>query len=544
MAEQQDEEFNFNPPSLADKLANGPGDGGNGTSGGLSPAAKNFQKDEDTPIYEWLKQFSGSSVRVTLERRSPEEWDGHQTGGVLDHFDELIDEELVKQRYGGGKYQVKVQKQLPNGRWNYAGARTFKIAGDPKLTGELFRGGRKEEDIPFAPAPDGDVVKSAMNLTAQLAREAQERADRAELRANNQQPNPMMSETFLSLVTEPLKMQIQTLTAQLNEKERVISEKDRIIHDLSNKKPDTFFQDTIAGKLLDGESARIEAIRTQFDSERRQLVQSYAEDNKRGQDRHDYEIKRVEDSHRRELQGLKDSLDARIESLKSGYESRLEAKDNRIKDLERDLNKTHAELGELRARKDKSVPEQLAEFAALREHMTAAGFIPGEQEEEDSAIDKIIEVAGPIVRGIGARLENAPQAQPQQMVKRRVVRAVPRKPEGQGEGRPALPAPGGVDLKPEDLAMAVAYIEQGVTNGIQPELFAQSVRNMVPPSILNVFKDKGVDYFLDEVAVKHVSLQSPLTTQIGRTFVRKVVKYLLTESTDLEAPVPTPTPAA
>ena len=169
----------------------------------------------------------------------------------------------------------------------------------------------------------------------------------------------------------------------------------------------------------------------------------------------------------------------------------------------------------------------MTEIAQLKENMSSL-FMP-EHEEEDSAMDKIIEVATPLIKGIGARIEQGPPTPPPPPMRR--IKVAPQAPKA--PVKPALPAKAeGTLVDKADVAMAVSYIEQGVSNGVSPETFAQSIRNMVPPSVLSVLREKGVDGFLDEIAAPHLHASSPLTTQVGRTFVRKVAKYLLSETTE------------
>ena len=56
-----------------------------------------------------------------------------------------------------------------------------------------------------------------------------------------------------------------------------------------------------------------------------------------------------------------------------------------------------------------------------------------------------------------------------------------------------------------------------------PEQFAESARTMVPLEIRTALRERGVDHFL-EVAKPEES--SPLLTQVGRNFLRKVAKAL------------------
>lgn len=492
-----------------------------------TPASKAFRKNEDITVYDFLKNFSGGPpLRISLIRIAPAKWEGQNIEGLIATYDDFIDEDFIQENFGGGKYQIKVSKDRGNGQYVYAGAKTCKIAGNPKPQFDSPK--LDSKDIPISSSDD--TVRAALTMAQNLTRDAIDRADRVELRP--QGPIGIAPE-ILPLLLEPLKLQVQTLNAQLAEKDRIIVEKDKIINDLSNKKPDTMFQDTIVGKLIDNESTKLEAVRMQHESERRQLVQSYADEIKRIQDRQDYELRRIEDAHKRELQHAVSSVDVRIESLKNGYEGRLEAKDNRIKDLERDLTRYSSELIELRAKKDKGPLENIKDMIELKENMAALGM-GNDEAEEPSVFDKALEMAAPLVAGIGKRLEGQSTPVPQEgQVKRRIIRAVPKKTgeqtQAQTEQTKQLE---GLNLDSVEVAAAVTFMETGLRNGTSPENFAQSVRNMVPMSVLNALKEKGVDTFLDQIANNHIQVSSPLTTQVGRTWIRKVVRYLLTESTD------------
>lgn len=491
-----------------------------------------FQKSEETSIYDWLKTFSGNSaVKISLVRISPEQWDGYQTAGLIDTFDELIEEDEIKRRFGGGKYQLKVQVQHNNGRWNYAGARTFKIAGDPIILGDMHRR-RRDDDEVVAIGPDTDTVKTALLMSRDLVKDAQDRAERVEARAANISPG--LSENMVQLITKPLELQVLSLTTQLSEKDRIIADKDRIINELTAKKPDTTVQDTLLGKMFDNESSRLEAIRIQHESERRQLMESQKEEVRRVQDRADYDIKRMDDSHKRELQNLRDSLDSRIESIKSGYEGRIEAKDNRIKDLDRDLNKAVVEIGELRAKKEKGLMETIKEATVMKNELGVL-FGSNDDAEEPSVMDKFVSMAEPLIKGIGARMEaGPPQPQQRQLPQpvRRVVKVkkeVPTQPAVPAAPEPAKLTPGSLD--PGQVAMAVSYIENAMLTQ-SPQAVAADVRRSVPSDVMNVLRTKGVDSFLDEVAAPYINADSPLATQTGRIFIRSMVKYLLSETTN------------
>lgn len=483
-----------------------------------SGGQRSLASEDSQTVSDWLKQFSGNQVRITLVRVYPEIFDGRDVSGVLDHFDELIDEEYVKSRYGGGKYQIKAQTMQDNGRWYYAGARTFKIAGDPIISGDLFRRSTREEaEIPVQ--ENNSLSERAMAMSERMLLEERQRAERIERSA---QANTGINEGMVALMIKPYETQISILSAQLAEKERQLSEKDRTIKELSNFRPDTSRSDSLLEKVIGNEASKLDGLRMQFDSERRMLMDSHKDEVKRVLDRHDYEMKTKDDALNREVKNLERSFDARVDSLKSGYESRLESKDNRIKDLERHLHKTETELAELRARKEKGPLDTLEEVAKFRE--MADTFMGGNKDEEDetSTFERVTSkvMESPLVQALGARIVNGPaQPPPQQRQIRRRLAPVETPPTP----TPTNPLQG---VDPAVVAGAVTYMETAIMNNIPPETFAQAVRSQMPTSLIDGIQHMGVDAFLDAVKLGDTS---PLATQVGRTYARKVMRALAGE---------------
>ena len=77
--------------------------------------------------------------------------------------------------------------------------------------------------------------------------------------------------------------------------------------------------------------------------------------------------------------------------------------------------------------------------------------------------------------------------------------------------------------KPDEVKMAVTFMENAVRNGTEPEKFARGARNLVPGDVLSFIQRVGVDAFLDKV----VDASSPLASVRGRQFARAVAKILV-----------------
>src|SRR6185436_9651455 len=81
-----------------------------------SPPARNGKQEAGTQIasfdsaniVDYFKNLTGSaSVKMKISRTSPSFYRGKQVSGLLDTIDELIDEDEIKSRYGGGKYTIQ-----------------------------------------------------------------------------------------------------------------------------------------------------------------------------------------------------------------------------------------------------------------------------------------------------------------------------------------------------------------------------------------------------------------------------------------------------
>src|SRR6185503_7736720 len=88
---------------------------------------------------------------------------GEQVSGVLESVEERIDEEYVRNTWGGGIFQLKVQKPNPKGGWLHFKAFTLRLPGPPKLGGVEQIPGRPMMGLATTPVAErGDDGSSGL----------------------------------------------------------------------------------------------------------------------------------------------------------------------------------------------------------------------------------------------------------------------------------------------------------------------------------------------------------------------------------------------
>jgi len=498
-----------------------------------SKSAERISEEDDKDVWTFLNDLGGeAALQIKLYRKQPKDWQGHHIAGYIEEFDEVFTEQDIIRRFGGGKYQVKTWRHNPKGGWQYSGAKTFEIAGDPKITGLLPEDNGKHNNS--RNTDDGDVMlqAKAMDHMQRLANDSQKRswALEDETRRQNQNQNRGTDPELLRLLTD--NPQVRMMQTQLASFQQALADKDKQLLDIVSRKPETTVMDRITEKMVDGESARIEGIRLQHESERRQLLDSHRQDIERERSRLEGELTQRERSHEREIGTLRESQGFAQKSIEQSYEARVDGLKGRIADLERQLAKTEAELTEQRNKKDKGPLDSVEEVAKLK---NALEVLSPNEKEPSSIWEKVLDTVmnSPLAGAVAARVENAPPAQPQPMHpqeirRRRAAQAMAQAQGGQG-GVPTAPKKkpkptGPPALNPIEVAAAIQFMENALVNGTDPVQFAASARAMVPAQVLHSLREMGPDRFLD---LARVPEGSQLLTQAGRNFVRKIARALL-----------------
>lgn len=526
---------------------------------------RQLASEQAADIGEWLAALSaGAPIKVAINRISPATWKGHNIEGQHEVVDELIDEEYLRQTWGGGKFQLVVKTLKANGQWKYRTARTVKIAGEPKIDALINR-----QNLGTDEAGVAHVAPAVHEVLAGKAMDVMERTLREERSRQGQQP---------SGPDPSLRLILDSLNARLDSSEKANRDLQQRLYDTINRPQPPSMGDRIAEKVIDGESARIQAITTQFQSERRQLEDRMAGELKDARERHRDELRDRERAHERELGSHRQSQDMALQSQKTGYEARIDGLKMEIDRLNRDLTDARARIGTLEAKKDKTVHDSVDEIIKFKGSLDALG-LGGDGEDEGPWYerlaksffnsDKAMDVAAKVLGGaqappaaappsgmpppgvpfqaadgnvyvigpdgtaqlIGSAADVAAAQQQQQRRRRRRVQAAAAAPPA--AGTPPAPAPGaaappaqpaGRPPDGKELAAAIAFIEQAIANGSDPAQFAQGARALIPAEVLEFIKTVGVDGFLAKVA--ELKPDSPLASQVGRNFVRTASKVL------------------
>lgn len=508
---------------------------------GATSAMRQMREQEDEELKAYLDGLSAqTAIKVQVRRIAPEKWKGKPCAGPVGSYEEPISEEEISEQHGGGTYTVVIQRPTgPNGSFQYFRRLTVKIPGPPKLETLGF----DEDDS----GSSGDIAKQAMSVMQQTMREERARAERIEREGGR---NNGFDPRVLEVMNAPLLEQLRSLEAE----RRSLDDK---ITRLMTTKPDTSFQEKMLERMGDESGRRLDALREQHGSEIREIRETHKQDLSRVHDSYKDQLQSIERSHQREVDNMKLAYEGRIETMKAANETRIDGLKSEITRSDRDITKLEAECGTLRAKKDKSLPETLREVASIKEDFSEI-FGDGEEEKKDW-VDKILD--NPLTQGIADRIVKGGSEQPQDPMQAAMaqvppgqpfmipgdqrifmkgqdgqVRIMPRGPRkrragaaGQAPRKKAPPPPATpaaeVGLEADELKLAIGFIESAVQNNTSPEDFARSARTMVPVGIRVALREKGVDWFLNDLAKPADG--SPLLTQRGRNFVREVARLLI-----------------
>jgi ribosomal protein L29 len=492
-----------------------------------SKAMSEMRNNEDRNLKDWMEEISpGGAIRVKVTRTSPKTWKGLNVGGALATYDHQIDEDWIRDHHGGGNFMLVVQKPRTNGAgWVYAGGRAIGIAGDPR-TDDVFRDKAGEAPANGAANPAGGIVDKTFSV---LEREL------ANARQQHVQHGPD---------TETIRMMMGPMQQQLDQMGAMLRDKDRQLAAAQVVKPveRDEFRDKMLDKLLDGDSARINSLRSQYESELRQVKQSAMDNESRLRDSFERDKQALAMSHERELNALRSAYDMRVAGQEVGANAARTLMEGEVRRLQADLSEAKSELVALRLKKEKGTVEMMTEMAHLREVM---GEAFGDKDEK-STLDKVMESAGPLLQNVLSKVGEQPAAPPppqQPQFRPRPQPQLMTGPDGNlyrpgpngepilvRERKRAIPPSDGKpstipDIPVTTIKVAVEFLESAYRNNQDPAEVATSVRSMIPADVLTAIRELGIDGFLEKVA--KLEGTSPLASQAGRNWSRKLGKSLL-----------------
>lgn len=516
------------------------------------PLSRQQEENMETQdLRSWLSSVGDHEIQIKVIRNWPKTHKGVNVEGTLRTYTEQISEDTIRDEHGGGLFKVIVHRRLPTGKMVFFQQRQLKLPGPPKIEGLV------DEPMNVEPisSDHGGLASQALSSMQWQLKEAREDARRTA-------SAPAFDTHMLRMVQEPVMEQIRGLRDSNTELQRALADKDSRIMELINRKPDTSLQDDLLKNMWSNESARIEGLRAQHDSEMRQLRTFHADEISRIRDQAREDLNQRTRGHERELEAIKDASRSQVDSIKISYEARIDGLKSENARLTAEFTQLKGEIGELRSRKDKSLTEQAQEIVSVQEAFKALGVGGAAKDEDDdsgkpwyermaSRVMENPEAIGQLIGGVRQNLPaGAPQAaaqpqlpppgQPFQGPDGRVYMA---RPDGKVQrlsaaGVPpvkrakAAAAKEAVIAKQEgprppdagELALAISFIETAASNGTDPVVFAQGARSAIPADILAYIEAVGVDEFLAGLTLPP---SSPLRQQSGRNFVRTVARVLI-----------------
>ena len=520
--------------------------------------AHQMDQREDADLRDWLDSLAvDGEVKVGITRKRPLLGPhGENISGALETVDGRIDEDYIRETWGGGEFSLKIYvPRGPAGQWKYFRGRTVKIAGAPKMHGQALTNGSTAAVAVPMHADDG-LAERAFQTMERNAERAQQRAERLE-EQQRRTPPPGLDVDALRTLNQPF-------VAQMEAAQQTIAHlQQQLIAQANKAPPRDEFRDRLMERMIDGESSRIEALRAQYEGRIDKLKDNHEDQIKRLEDRHVDEIKRLESRHERELRLAEKTVDGQTKNLDVAFQARLEALKESNARLERELTAAGAKVATLEARKDQSIGDKADELIKIKEALDGIG---GGDEKDQAWYEKLIGAVGnseAAVNLINKISGGAPEQQQQQsfppqqqlpppgipftngdgnvyvrdaqgnvvvvdqtaMRQQRALQAARKKKRSELEVAEASDQPGYTGRAPDagEMKIAVSFMEAALRNGTTPEQFGATARNMVPSDILDYLHGVGIEQFLDGAKLES---GSPLTTMRGRQFVRAVAKFL------------------
>lgn len=506
---------------------------------------RELQRAENQELVDWLNQIrGGAAVQIAIKRIKPTQFKGKLVAGHLETREDIISEDEIRDTWGGGEYQLRVKRRNAQGSWVILTSTTVPIAGDPRL-----------DNLPGGSADAASAGMSAASYQAdadtKIAQSALAMMERQMQQVRDQQSKSGMDAKMIEQFMKPMELQVELLQKQL-------TAKDQQFADQVNKPADPF-QQKLLEKFVDGDQARVNALRTQYESEIRVIKENHASDIKRLEDRQDRTVSDLRRDYERQLDNQKSGYERELASVKALHQQMdvsaasstaiiKSSLDRDLARLEREVADLKLENKALREKKDKNVLDMVKEVNEFKE-------ILGVEEGggEKSAIERIAEAAMSsdqllsfVGKWVGPK-DAAPAAAPQQQqlaqTPPRYVRdkrtgqvgewnpvlkryeEVQQRRKGKGQQGGASTDPAELDINPEHLQMAITVLERSFANRTPPKNFAATISTALPPEIFQAIRDHGVDGFVNKVA--KLGASSPLRRQEGINWLREVGKVLL-----------------
>ncbi len=544
-----------------------------GRGGAVSKPVRAARDKEDENLLAWLSSLAGDApIRVAVNRIEPREFTDPTTGerkkvdGFMRRYDRPVDEDEIQKNHGGGTFKLTITKKDPAGRYNYFGGRTLEIAGDPKLNDVPRQVGEK----PPAPAP---VIQPKSELDSPVIARLLDHT----LRPQAPAPAPDIMGA-IQMAIGPFRDSIARLESQLERRDVEIRELRK-----GDPSKDDFTQKML-DKFVDQDSARLQQVRMQFESEIRMLKEQALATENRLRDGFERDKEALARSHQRELDMMKSANDLKVAALEQSFQLQKSVLEGDNRRLQREVDDLRGDVKELRNKKEPSFKDQISGMRDMKE-MIEDVVGGGEEKEEKSTVTKFVEglAQSDIVAGFAQKVlsggggQPMPVATPPQqqlppprrgprlirdrrskqvyatdgrkmvpVIRRDQVPQVDSSPQVEGEAAPVtadgVPQAVATEAVPEQVQpeIAVPYIDPEVVanaldymvkafgNNVDPDTFVVSVKMFVPKDVIDALGAMGPEQFM--IRVGNLPEDHALLTQKGKNWSRKVARLLVGES--------------
>jgi hypothetical protein len=541
-----------------------------------SKVLREMRDEEEQSLREWIDGLAGDgAIRVAIRRKKPMIGpNGENVAGSLETVEERIDEDYLREVWGGGQFEIRTFKPNAKGTYEYFKTRTLSIAGEPKMNGRVLVGGAA---APVAAEEDG-LAERAFQVMERNAQRAQDRAEKLEQMG---QRSGGLDLSALQALQAPVLAELAEARASVRELQQ------QVLAAATRPAPADPFRDKMLDRMMDGDTARIEALRTQYDTRIEKMQDSFDDRMRRLEEKHADELKSQEKRHEREIALTERGSDMQTKSADVAYNARVDALKSENDRLNRELTEARGRIGSLELRKDQTITDKADELIKIKEALEGLGGGDGDDKNKawyEKVIDAVgnSEVAMGFINKIGgATGAGGPEAQQQQPMQQqmmppvgvpfqgpdgniyvrnpddsmsqidpaalrqqRALAAARKKRKAQAAVAPAgeaavapeaplveieedEPKPKARPPKASEVRAALAFMENAIRSNADPAMFGATARNLIPSEILAYMQQVGIDEFLNNAKLE---IGSPLTTQAGRNFARKVFRYL-TEGT-------------
>lgn len=486
---------------------------------------------------------SDGTIQIKVTRVAPTHWpigSRNEIKGYCTTYHEPIDEARIQSEFGGGTYLL--QAVGSDGKPLVAPI-YVPISGDPIVTTAQLK---KEDDA---------TSKSMYSFIEKTANSRIEDIRNA-------------SATTVSVVENTTKFLERQLESEKQDKlrleARIVALQTQVQEALQPRANPQ--QDKLVEMIASNTMNQANMSTQRYESELRQTKELAAANDQRLQNAFDRDRAMLLDNAQRELNFVratleqnaamtKASLEREIDNLKSHFEHRSLAEKttlstelmllkSKLEDTQAMLLAKEAELVSLRAKKDQTLQEKVAEVETFRE------FFAGSKDEGEPAtgltgvLGKMME--SPLVKNIAGKVlasameqpaaaplptaQPAPSPLPARLPPPQIRRPV-RPPAAAGTA-PLIPmvapvaevvppAPPAVPVTSGEVDAALVYCKAAFDAQQDPAAFATSVKDLIPANVLNEIRNKGADEFLKAHGKSDV-----FATQQGKNWIRKVTQTL------------------